>query len=569
MMEPRVWHKSYDEGISPGLDFEALPLPAFLERSAREHGNATALIFLNRKLTYRQFKDEVDRFATALSALGVEHGTRVAIQLPNLPQTIIAFYAVLSLGATAVMTNPLYVEREIEHQWNDAGCLVAITADFLFAGRIASIRPRLSVRHFVIASIPDYLRFPLNLLAPFRLRRAKPSLIASVAAEPGVHFMRRLIKTTPANPPRVEINMDEPAALQYTGGTTGVSKGAVLTHRNLSCNVQQVAAWFVGAKPGQEVMLGCLPFFHVFGLTVSMNFPVRVAGAIVLMPNPRDISQMVSNIAKHRVTLFPGVPAMFNAIINAPGLENLDLTSVTSCFSGGAPLPPDVLERFEALTGSKIVEGYGLTETSPVTHANPLNGRRKIGSIGVPVPNTDMRVVSLDDPATEALPGTQGELLLKGPQVMRGYWNAPEESAVALTDGWLHTGDIATIDEDGYCFIVGRKKDLIIAGGYNIYPDEVDTVLMAHPAVHESATIGVPDPARGETVKSFIVLRPGQTASADDLISHCRLELAAYKVPRSIEFLNELPKSSALKILRRELRSREIAAAAERPPTSC
>ena len=248
-----------------------------------------------------------------------------------------------------------------------------------------------------------------------------------------------------------------------------------------------------------------LPFFHVFGLTVAMNFPVRVAGAIVLMPNPRDIHQMISNIATHRVTLFPGVPAMFNAIINAPGLDKIDLTSVTSCFSGGAPLPPDVLERFEALTGSKIVEGYGLTETSPVTHANPLNGRRKIGSIGVPVPNTDVKVVSVDDPSTEVPSGTQGELLLKGPQVMREYWNAPDTSAAILTDVWFHTGDIATIDEDGYCFIVGRKKDMIIAGGYNIYPDEVDTVLMAHPAVHESATIGVPDPARGETVKSFVV----------------------------------------------------------------
>ena len=567
-MQPRIWHRFYDEGVPPGLDFEALPLPAFLERSAREHPDATALIFLNRKLTYRQLQADVDRFATALSSLGVERGTRVAIQLPNLPQTVIAFYAVLSLGATVVMTNPLYVEREIEHQWNDAGCTVAITTDFLFVRRIAGIRPKLTVRHYVIASIPDYLRFPLNLLAPLKLRRAKPPLMASVAAGPGVHFMRRLIKTTPANPPRVGIDMDEPAALQYTGGTTGVAKGAVLTHRNLSCNVQQVAAWFVGARPGREVMLGCLPFFHVFGLTVAMNFPVHAAGAIVLMPNPRDIHQMISNIAKHRVTLFPGVPAMFNAIVNAPGLEKLDLTSVTSCFSGAAPLPPDVLERFEVLTGSKIVEGYGLTETSPVTHANPLNGRRKIGSIGVPMPNTDMRVVSLDDPATEVPTGTQGELLLHGPQVMQGYWNAPDESAAVLTDDWLRTGDIATIDEDGYCFIVGRKKDMILAGGYNIYPDEVDAVLMAHPAVHESATIGVPDPTRGETVKSFVVLRPGQAVSADDLIEHCRRELAAYKIPRLIDFLDELPKSSALKILRRELREREIAAAGERPRTS-
>ena len=567
-MQPRVWHQFYDQGVPPGLDFEALPLPAFLERSAREHGDATALIFLNRRLTYRQLQDDVDRFATALSALGVTAGTRVAIQLPNLPQTVIAFYAVLRLGAIVVMTNPLYVEREIEHQWNDAGCSVAITTDFLFARRIAGIRSRLSVQHYVIASIPDYLRFPLNLLAPLKLRRAKPPLIASVSDGPGIHFMRRLIKTTPASPSEAEIDMDAPAALQYTGGTTGVAKGAVLTHRNLSCNVQQVAAWFVDARPGKEVMLGCLPFFHVFGLTVAMNFPVYTAATIVLMPNPRDIRHMMLSIAKHRVTLFPGVPAMFNAIINAPGLKKLDLTSVTSCFSGSAPLPPDVLERFETLTGSKIVEGYGLTETSPVTHANPLNGRRKIGSIGVPFPNTDVKVVHVDDATTEVSSGGQGELLIKGPQVMREYWNAPDESASVLIDGWLHTGDVATVDEDGYCFIVGRKKDMIIAGGYNIYPDEVDAVLMAHPDVHESATIGVPDPTRGETVKSFVVLRPGRTANADDLIAHCRRELAAYKIPRSIEFLDELPKSSALKILRRELRDRAIAPAAERPRTS-
>jgi len=567
-MQPRVWHQFYDEGVPPDLDFEAVPLPAFLERSARGHADATALIFLNSRLTYRQLQNEVDRFATALAGLGVTNGTRVAIQLPNLPQTVIAFYAVLRLGAVVVMTNPLYVEREIEHQWNDAGCSVAITTDFLFARRIAGIRSRLSVQHYVIASIPDYLRFPLNLLAPLRLRRAKPPLIASVADGPGIHFMRRLIKTTAANPPEARIDMDAPAALQYTGGTTGVAKGAVLTHRNLSCNVQQVAAWFVDARPGKEVMLGCLPFFHVFGLTVAMNFPVYTAATIVLMPNPRDIRHMMLSIAKHRVTLFPGVPAMFNAIINAPGLKKLDLTSVTSCFSGSAPLPPDVLERFETLTGSKIVEGYGLTETSPVTHANPLNGRRKIGSIGVPFPNTDVKVVHVDDATTEVSSGGQGELLIKGPQVMREYWNAPDESASVLIDGWLHTGDVATVDEDGYCFIVGRKKDMIIAGGYNIYPDEVDAVLMAHPDVHESATIGVPDPVRGETVKSFVVLRPERAANADDLIAHCRRELAAYKIPRSIEFLDELPKSSALKILRRELREREIAAVAERSRTT-
>ena len=554
-MSSKTWHRFYDPGVPPVLEFEDITLPGFLERSAAEYPDATALIFLNRTMTYRELQADVDRFAAALARLGVGPGIRVAVQLPNLPQTVIAFYAALSLGATVVMTNPLYVEREIEHQWNDAGCTVAVVADFLFDRRVAHIRETLAVEHYVIASIPDFLRFPLNLLAPLRLRRADPPLLASVKPGPGVHLMRTLMKQTAPDRPRPAIAMDDTALLQYTGGTTGVAKGAMLTHRNLSCNVQQVTAWFVDVRRGREVMMGVLPFFHVFGLTVAMAFPLSVAGAVVLMPNPRDMPQLIASISKHRVTLFPAVPAMFNAIVNAQGVERLDLTSVRSCFSGSAPLPPDILQRFEKMTGGKIVEGYGLTETSPVTHANPLDGRRKIGSIGVPLPNTDMKVVSLDDGTTEVGVGKQGELLLKGPQVMRGYWNAPEQTAAAFTDGWFRTGDIAAVDADDYTFIVGRKKDMIIAGGYNIYPDEIDAVLVAHPAVLEAATVGIPDPKRGETVKSFVVLRPGQRATADELTEYCRRELAAYKVPRSFAFLDELPKSSALKILRRELQN--------------
>ena len=554
-MSTKTWHRFYDPGVPPLLEFEDITLPGFLERSAAEYPDATALIFLNRTMTYRELQADVDRFAAALARLGVGPGIRVAVQLPNLPQAVIAFYAALSLGATVVMTNPLYVEREIEHQWNDAGCTVAVVADFLFDRRVAHIRETLAVEHYVIASIPDFLRFPLNLLAPLRLRRADPPLLASVKPGPGVHLMRSLMKQTAPDRPRPAIAMDDTALLQYTGGTTGVAKGAMLTHRNLSCNVQQVTAWFVDVRRGGEVMMGVLPFFHVFGLTVAMAFPLSVAGAVVLMPNPRDMPQLIASISKHRVTLFPAVPAMFSAIVNAQGVEKLDLTSVRSCFSGSAPLPPDILQRFEKMTGGKIVEGYGLTETSPVTHANPLDGRRKIGSIGVPLPNTDMKVVSLDDGTTEVGVGKQGELLLKGPQVMRGYWNAPEQTAAAFTDGWFRTGDIAAVDADDYTFIVGRKKDMIIAGGYNIYPDEIDAVLVAHPAVLEAATVGIPDPKRGETVKSFVVLRPGQRATADELTEYCRREFAAYKVPRSFAFLDELPKSSALKILRRELQN--------------
>jgi len=559
----RVWHKAYDPGVPPHVPFEEVPLPEFLRRSAREHPEAPALIFMNRRMSYRELLDDVERFAAALAALNVGKGARVAIQLPNLPQTVIAFYGTLAAGATAVMTNPLYVEREIEHQWRDAGCSVAVTTDFLFAQRIAAIRDRLPVEHYVIASIPDYLRLPLRWLARLKLGRARPPRVAAVPEGDGVHHMGTLLAGAVARPPAVTIAMDDVAVLQYTGGTTGVPKAAMLTHRNLSCNAQQTAAWFVNARSPREVMLGCLPFFHVFGLTVSMNFPILGGASIVLVPDPRDIPGMMRAIVKERVKLFPGVPAMFNAIVHSPDADRLDLSSVTGCFSGSAPLPPDVLQRFEALTGSTIIEGYGLTETSPVTHANPLGGTRKIGSIGVPFPDTDMKIVSVEDGTTEMPTGKSGELLIKGPQVMPGYWHRPEETAKVLEDGWLRTGDVATVDEDGYVRIVGRKKDLIIAGGYNIYPDEVDAVLMSHPAVREVATIGVPDERRGETVKSFVVLRDGAQASAADLEAHCRRELAPYKVPRAFEFLDELPKSSALKILRRELRERAIAAAGE------
>lgn len=558
-MEERVWHQFYDDGVPASIDFEDLTVPRFLERSAAEYGDAIAVIFMNSRLTYRQLKEEVDRFATAMADLGVGKDTKVAIQLPNLPQTVIAYYATLSLGAQAVMTNPLYVEREIEHQWNDAGCSLAVVADFLFESRLKAIRDALPIENYVIASISEYMRFPLNLLAPLKLKRADPPLMAKVEPGVGIHFMRKLIRATPPNPPKVDIAIDDIAVLQYTGGTTGLSKGAMLTHRNLSYNVQQVSAWFTDAQRGEEVFLAALPYFHVFGMTISMNYPVSVAAAMVLMPNPRDIPQIVKNIARHRVTVFPAVPTMFNAINNSPKVGNIDLTSVKSCFSASAPLPTDVCERFENMTGATIVEGYGLTETSPVSSVNPLKGKRKPGSVGIPVPETDVRIVDLEDGTTEMPTGNEGELIIKGPQVMKGYWKRPDATKDMIMDGWLYTGDIAVADEDGYFFIVGRKKDMILASGYNVYPDEVDGVLVAHPAVLEAATIGVPDERRGETVKSFVVLAEGRTATAEELIEYCRKELAAYKIPRRIEFRDELPKGGKLQILRTELRDQELA----------
>jgi long-chain acyl-CoA synthetase len=420
-------------------------------------------------------------------------------------------------------------------------------------------RKALAPKQIVVATIPEYLRFPLNWLAPFKLAKAKPKRYAKFPDEAGVHRFRKLLDaSTPLAKPHAS-SLDDLALLQYTGGTTGAAKGAMLSHRNLSFNVQQTAAWFTGCQPGREVMMTALPLFHVFGLTVCMNFGLWVGAKLVLLPNPRDVPALVKAIEKHRVTLFPAVPALFGALCDFPGIESHDLSSVKSCFSGSAPIAPEVLKRFESLTGATIVEGFGMSETSPVSHCNPLGGTRKIGTVGVPISSTDARIVDADTGTKEVPLGSEGELVIGGPQVMRGYWNRPDETATALKGGFMHTGDLATMDADGYFKIVGRKKDMIIVGGLKVFPDEVDAVLMAHPDIAEAATIGVPDAKKGELVKSFVVLRAGSSLDAEAIETYARENLAAYKVPREIEFLAELPKSSVLKILRRELRDRELA----------
>ena len=554
-MEPRIWHHAHEPGIPAEMSFESLPVPAFLRRSAQMFPRRTALAFENSRMSYAELDSLADRVAAVLADLGVRRGSRVAIQLPNLPQTVYCYYGALRAGAQVVLTNPIYVEREIEHQWSDANIEVAIVGDWLFSSRIAGIRHKLPVREYLVAGVADHLPFPLNLLAPAKLR--KQGMSADVEEGPGVRQLARLLKRAPGRPPAVELELDDVALLQYTGGTTGLSKGAMLTHRNLSFNVQQVDQWFTTLERGRETFLCCLPFFHVFGMTVSLNWPVFLGAQMVLMPNPREVQKLVSSIVDHRVTIFPAVPAMFNMILNHPGIENLDLKSVKGCFSGSAPLPEDVLQRFEALTGGRIVEGFGLTETSPVTHCNPVRGKRKIGSIGVPLPGTDARIVDLETGSRDLPPGEAGELLISGPQCMRGYWNRPEETDAMLRDGWVHTGDIATMDEEGYFRIAGRKKDLIIVSGYNVYPDEIDRVLAAHPKVLESATIGVPDSRCGESVKSFVVLKSGETATSREIREYCQQELAAYKVPRVVEFVTELPRSAIGKALRKELRAAE------------
>ena len=558
-METRPWHKHYDEGVPVTCDYDELTLPQMLTRSAQAYPDTTALIFLNCKLTYRQLKEQVDRMATAFQTLGVKPGTRVAIHMPNIPQVVIAFQGALAAGAEVILTNPLYTPRELEHQWKDSGCEVAVTMDFLWDQVVRDVRDTLPVKQYIIASIPEYLRFPLNLLAPLKLKKQNPPRIAKVAPGPGVHLFKALVSKSAPLARDVDRSLDEIAALQYTGGTTGPSKGAMLTHRNLSVNVQQTHAWFPNLEGGQEVILVCLPIFHAFGMTVGMNWAVLTGSTMVLVPNPRDISTLIESIVKHRVTLFPAVPALYNNINHFPGVEKMDLSSVKACFSGSAPLPDDVKVRFEKMTGSSIVEGFGMSETSPVATVNPLLGLQKIGSVGIPVPDTDVRIVDAENGTDDMPNGEEGELIVKGPQVMKGYWGREDATAETIRDGWLYTGDFATQDEDGFLRIVGRKKDMINCSGMKVFPDEVDNVLIAHESVLEAATIGVPDEKRGETVKSFIVFKPGAALSKEEVIAYCRKNLAPYKVPSQIEVLEELPKSSVMKVLRRELREMELA----------
>ncbi len=555
-MSTQPWHAHYDRGVSHRLDYQDVPISAMLARTAQRFPDRPALAFMNCQMTYRQLDEEVSRCANALQRLGVRKGTRVAVQLPNIPQGIIAFQGAARAGAEVVMTNPLYTLREVEHQWKDADVEVAITADFIWAATLRPNRAKLRPTKYVVAQIPEYLGFPLNLLAPLKLK--KIDRFAKFPDEDGVYRFKKLVKGSPPEPKPVQVGMDDIAVLQYTGGTTGLSKAAVLTHRNMSANVQQIQGWFADVQEGHEVLLLALPLFHVFGLTVGMNWSIWSGTKMVLAANPRDIPALVKAITKHRVTLLPAVPAMFNAINNFPGVQQLDLSSVKSCFSGSAPLPRDVQERFERMTGATIVEGFGMSETSPVTHVNPLKGERKSGTVGIPVADTDSRIVDVDDPKRALPPGEEGELIVRGPQVMRGYWNRPEETAEVLRDGWMHTGDLAVMDEDGYFKIVGRKKDMINCSGLKVFPDEVDNILVSHPKILEAATIGIPDAERGETVKSFIVLKQGESMTVEEVQAFARENLAAYKIPRKVEFLAELPKSSVMKILRRELRDREL-----------
>ncbi|MGD8268516.1 MAG: long-chain fatty acid--CoA ligase [Desulfobacterales bacterium] len=553
--DDKPWLTSYEDGVPAAVDYEDLCLPAFLERSAAEFPETMALLFQGYQVNFRELHEMVNRCAAGLHAMGIRKGDSVAILLPNVIPCVVAYYAILKIGARVVMNNPLYSDRELEHQFNDSGAVLLITLDLLVK-RMVALRPQTKIQNIIYTSIGDYLPFPKNLLFP--LVGKKKGLAAKVDPAERLFKWKAMLAQYPPQPPAVELALDDIAMLQYTGGTTGVSKGVMLTHANLSRQVQHIRAWFPKFKRGEEIMLGALPFFHVFGLSVAMNFAIYMGWGDILVPKPQP-EPLLEAIGKFRPTFAPLVPTMYIGMLSLPQINQTDLTSIAGCFSGSAPLPIEIIRDFEEKTGAVIVEGFGMTESSPVTHINPFGGQRKVGSIGIPIPDTEARIVDLGDPSKEMPVGETGELVVRGPQVMQGYWQREDATAETLVDGWLHTGDIAMMDEDGYFFIVDRKKDMIISGGYNVYPRDIEEVLFEHPQIAEATAIGVPHPTRGEQVKAFVVLKSGETTTAEDIIAYCKDKLAAYKLPTEVEFMDDLPKTNVGKVLKKELRAEELA----------
>lgn len=570
----KPWLAHYEAGIPHAVSYPSYPLHQMLVNSAAAYGKRPAVkmvlrylpagITIGAELSYQQLDDAVNRFASALHDLGVRKGDRVAVWLPNLPQLVIAFFGAMKLGAIVVNNNPQYTGREIKHQLADSGAETIVLLSSFYS-RLKEVQSATAIKHVVVTDVSDLVGLPFKVLVDRQL--TKGGLKVDIPYQRGVYGFKQLL-AHPPHLPLVEVAPQDPALFQYTGGTTGIPKAAMLTHHNMVANVVQISHWLPNLEVGREVMMGAIPFFHVYGMTVSMCLAIYASGKLVIVPDPRHLPHVMEVIQREKATVFPGVPAMYIGIINHPDVRQYDLHSVKACISGAAPLPMEVQEKFGEITGGRLVEGYGLTEAAPVTHCNPVYGLRKSGSIGIPLPDVEARIVALEPDANgqvEDLPmGEAGELILRGPQVMAGYYKQPEETARTRdAEGWLYTGDIARMDEDGYFYIVDRKKDLIIASGYNIVPREVEEVLFMHPKVMEAVVAGIPDARRGETVKAYVVLKPGESATAEELIAFCRQNLAAYKVPTAVEFRSELPKTMVGKFLRRVLRDEEIQKTAE------
>jgi long-chain acyl-CoA synthetase len=550
-MEKRIWHKSYAQAVPPSVDYETITLPSALERTVINFPDTNALIMMGRRINYKELDELVNRFATALADLGIQKGDKVALLLPNIPQVVIAAYAVFRLGGVVVMNNPLYTENELEYQLNDSDSKMVVALDLLVP-RLLKLKEKTGIETVIACHIRDFLPFPKKQLFPF----VKKEMHRKTDPDEEVHDFMDLVKRYSPTPPKTELAFDDLAGLLYTGGTTGLSKGVMLSHANLSINVQQLKAWIYEAKDGQETVIGIFPIFHSAGFTAVMNHSIYRGMTVILVPRPEP-GIVLEMTRKYRPDWFPCVPTIYIGLLNHPDFQKTDFSSIKGCVSGAAPLALETIREWEEKVGATIIEMYGLTETSPLSHANPWGGKTKVGSVGVPLTDTDCRIVDLETGTNDLPLGESGEILLKGPQLTKGYYKKPEETADAIREGWFYTGDIGYMDDEGYLFIVDRKKDMIIAGGYNIYPRDIDEVLFEHPKIQEACAVGLPDPYRGETVKAFVVTQPGEAITEEEVISYCREKLAAYKVPKVVEFMDELPKSTVGKVMRRQLREME------------
>jgi len=549
----KVWLEYYEPEVPHSIDYPPQSLYQLFQKATQTYKQQPAVHFMGRELSYGELATQVESMASALTELGVKKGDRVAIHLPNSTQFPIAFFAAHAIGAVVVPCNPLYVAREMEYQLKDSGAGTIITLT-RFYKMIKDIQPNTNLKNVIVSNIKDY--FPGFLSFLYTVAKEKKEGDRVEIAPEDYKFTDLIKKHEGKKPPAVEVLPEDRAVFLYTGGTTGVSKGAVLQHRNLVANMYQVKSWCTDYQDGKEVALGVLPFFHSYGLTTVLNLGLLSGGKLVLLPR-FVLEDVLKTIDKQKPTLFPGVPTIYVAINNAPDLSKYDIKSIRICISGAAPLPVEVQQQFEKNTGGRLVEGYGLSETSPVTHANPVYGKRKPGSIGLPMPDTEYKIVDVETGEKEVPVGEVGELCIKGPQVMEGYLNMPDENAQAIRNGWFYTGDIAKADEEGYTYIVDRKKDMVIAGGFNIYPRDIEEVLYTHPKIMEAAVAGINDPYRGETLKAYIVLKEGESLTEEEVKDYCKANLAAYKVPKLVEFRDELPKTMIGKVLRRMLREEE------------
>ncbi|MCI4325782.1 MAG: long-chain fatty acid--CoA ligase [Thermoplasmata archaeon] len=544
------WFAHYPANVPRTIEIPNVRLPDLVEASVRNWKDKTAFVYYGKRWTYQEFWDVTAKVASSLAHDGFVAGDRLALYLPNSPAYPFAFYAALRLGLTVVQVNPLYLGQDLVRVLQDAKPKGLVTLEVLYPN-LAKVAREVTVPTVYVARAREFYPWPKRAFVNMVLRRQGRSTEFPTAAN--VRSWSHLLAGNGGFPKVVTDPSKEVAVFQYTGGTTGRSKAAMLTHRNLVANALQCRAWFSAQPPGHGVTLAAIPFFHVYGMTVALNYPLA-HGATIVLENRPDPGETLQLIGKYHPTELPGVPALYAAISRHPKVGRYDIRSIQVCVSGSAPLPAEVARRFEELTGGKLIEGYGLTEASPVTHANPIGGERRAGSIGLPLPLTDQRLFDLEDRSKPVGVDQVGELAVRGPQVMAGYANAPEETALVREGEWLLTGDIARIDSDGYAFIVDRKKDMIDVGGLKVYPREVEEVLYQHPGIAEAAVVGVPDPTLGEVAKAFVVRKPGASTSEAEVIAFVKERIAHYKAPRSVEFRTELPKNAIQKVLRRVLR---------------